>query len=183
MADWFAVVALFRHPLGIPIPHTAVIPKSKEGLGQNLATFVEDNFLAEDQVRERVADPVHLDRLAGWLADAGNADRLVARGAVVLDAVLDAVDEDDLVERAAASMRARLREVPTARLAGEGLQGAVLDRAREALTRQAGRRHVAQPGTDRPGRPGHDLLLVDRVEHGIHEFVNVQQVWVGPKQA
>lgn len=137
LADWFAVVALFRHPLGIPIPHTAVIPKSKEGLGQNLATFVEDNFLDEQQVRERVADPVHLDRLAGWLGNAANADRLVARGAVVLDAVLDAVDEDDLVQRAATSLRNRLREVPTARLAGEGLQGAVLDGRHDPLVTAA----------------------------------------------
>lgn len=137
LADWFAVVALFRHPLGIPIPHTAVIPKSKEGLGQNLATFVEDNFLAEEQVRERVADPAHLDRLAGWLGDSATADRLVARGAVVLDAVLEAVDEDDLVDRAATSLRARLAEVPTARLAGEGLQGALLEGRHDPLVTAA----------------------------------------------
>lgn len=127
LADWFAVVALFRHPLGIPIPHTAVIPKSKEGLGQNLATFVEGNFLSEQQVRARVADPEHLDRVAAWLADPANADRLVARAAVVLDAVLEAVDEEDVVARAAASIRARLRDVPTARLAGEGFAGAIED--------------------------------------------------------
>lgn len=127
LADWFAVVALFRHPLGIPIPHTAVIPKSKEGLGQNLATFVEGNFLSEQQVRDRVADPEHLDRVADWLADPANADRLVARGAVVLDAVLEAVDEEDVVARAAASVRSRLRDVPTARLAGEGFAAAIED--------------------------------------------------------
>lgn len=137
LADWFAVVALFRHPLGVPIPHTAVIPKSKEGLGQNLATFVEGNFLSEEQVRERVADPVHLDRVAGWLVQPANADRLVARGAVVVDAVLDAVDEDDLVERAAASLRRRLRTVPTARLAGEGFEGAILDGRHEPLVTAA----------------------------------------------
>lgn len=125
LADWFAVVALFRHPLGVPIPHTAVIPRSKDGLGQNLATFVEGNFLSEEQVRERVADPVHLDRLANWGAQPANADRVVQRGAVVLDAVLDAVDEEDLVARAATSLRERVRAVPTSRLAGEGLEGAI----------------------------------------------------------
>lgn len=133
LADWFAVVALFRHPLGVPIPHTAVIPKSKEGLGQNLATFVEGNFLSEEQVRERVADPAHLDRVAHWLVDRDNADRVVARGAVVVDAVLDAVDEDDLVERAAASLRRRLANVPTARLAGEGLEAAIRDGRHDPL--------------------------------------------------
>lgn len=137
LADWFAVVALFRHPLGVPIPHTAVIPKSKEGLGQNLATFVEGNFLSEEQVRERVAHPAHLDRVATWLVDRDNADRLVARGAVIVDAVLDAVDEDDLVERAAASLRRRLRTVPTARLAGEGFEAAVLDGRHDPLVTAA----------------------------------------------
>lgn len=137
LADWFAVVALFRHPLGIPIPHTAVIPRSKEGLGRNLATFVEGNFLSEQQVHDRVADPEHLDRLAQWLAAPANADRLVARGAVVLDAVLEAVDEEDVVARASASVRARLRDVPTARLAGEALGGAIEDRRHSELVTAA----------------------------------------------
>lgn len=137
LADWFAVVALFRHPLGIPIPHTAVIPQSKEGLGQNLATFVEGNFLSEEQVRERIADPAHLDRLAGWLRRPGNGDRIVARAAVLLDAVLDAVDEQDVVARAAASVRGRLREVPTSRLAGEGFEAAILDGRHDGLVTAA----------------------------------------------
>ncbi len=125
LADWFAVVALFRHPMGIPIPHTAVIPKSKDGLGANLAGFVEGNFLSEDQVRERIADPRHVERLADWLATPANADRVVARIALVGDALLDAVDTEALVERATTSVRARLRDLPTAELAGQGLQQAI----------------------------------------------------------
>ncbi len=49
-ADWFAVVALFRHPLGLPIPHTAIIPKNKDRLGTNLAHFIRDHFLSQEAI-------------------------------------------------------------------------------------------------------------------------------------
>ena len=55
LADWFAVTALFRHPLGIPIPHTAIIPNRKDDIGRGLGTFVERNFLTADVVTERLA--------------------------------------------------------------------------------------------------------------------------------
>jgi len=54
VADWFAVTALFRRPLGLPVPHTAIIPTRKDALGRNLQEFVATNFLAEDVVRSRV---------------------------------------------------------------------------------------------------------------------------------
>ena len=55
IADWFAVTALFRHPLGLPIPHTAIIPNRKDPLAESLQEFVADNFLREDVIRERIA--------------------------------------------------------------------------------------------------------------------------------
>ncbi len=55
MADWFAVTALFRHPLGLPIPHTALIPRRKDDLGRGLEEFVGENFLQEAIIRERIA--------------------------------------------------------------------------------------------------------------------------------
>ena len=55
LADWFAVTALFRHPLGIPVPHTAIIPTRKDALGRSLQEFVADNFLSEEVVRAKVA--------------------------------------------------------------------------------------------------------------------------------
>src|SRR5215207_1093989 len=54
IADWFAVTALFRHPLGLPIPHTALIPKRKDDLGKGLEQFVGENFLQEEIIRERI---------------------------------------------------------------------------------------------------------------------------------
>src|SRR5882757_10251778 len=54
LADWFAVVALFRHPLGLPIPHTAILPANKARLAQNLGTFIASNFLGTDTILERI---------------------------------------------------------------------------------------------------------------------------------
>ncbi|HYJ76119.1 MAG TPA: DUF445 family protein, partial [Kineosporiaceae bacterium] len=85
-ADWFAVTALFRRPLGLPIPHTALIPTRKDALGRSLQEFVASNFLAPDVVRTRIA-AVGVGRRAGtWLSDARHAERVgaelagVARG-------------------------------------------------------------------------------------------------------
>lgn len=133
LADWFAVVALFRHPLGIPIPHTAVIPNSKDGLGANLATFVEHNFLAGDQVSQRVADPDHVERLGDWLAQPANADRVATHAVAVAAAVMDAVDDEAAVERIVANVRTRLATLEVSQLAGRSLEAAIRERRHAAL--------------------------------------------------
>lgn len=98
LADWFAVTALFRHPLGLPIPHTAIIRERKDQFGATLGSFVQDNFLSPDIVGERIREAHIADRSAAWLANPVNADT-VAR--MVLDAVVGALDvvEDDVVQR------------------------------------------------------------------------------------
>src|SRR5437868_13566114 len=67
IADWFAVVALFRHPLGLPIPHTAIIPSNKDRIGENLATFICANFLSNAQVLAKLERLDLAGRLAVWL--------------------------------------------------------------------------------------------------------------------
>ena len=76
MADWFAVTALFRHPLGLPIPHTALIPRRKDMLAQSLQDFMGENFLREDIIRDRVLSAQISDRLARWLLEPANARRV-----------------------------------------------------------------------------------------------------------
>ena len=72
VADWFAVVALFRHPLGLPISHTAIIPNNKDRIGESLGRFVEENFLTPENVIQRLAR-VNIAKAAGtWLAEPGN---------------------------------------------------------------------------------------------------------------
>ena len=77
-ADWFAVTALFRRPLGLPIPHTAIIPTRKAALGRSLEQFVAANFLSEPVVRTKIASVGVADRVGGWLAVRPNAERPLA---------------------------------------------------------------------------------------------------------
>ncbi|HZU54366.1 MAG TPA: DUF445 family protein, partial [Actinocrinis sp.] len=76
LADWFAVTALFRHPLGLPIPHTAIIPNRKEALGRSLGDFVGENFLSAQVIRARLRAIGLSARLGGWLADDKHAERV-----------------------------------------------------------------------------------------------------------
>jgi uncharacterized membrane-anchored protein YjiN (DUF445 family) len=90
LADWFAVTALFRHPLGIPVPHTAIIPRKKDQLGASLSTFVGENFLVPATVRSRLAR-FDVAAVSGrWLAQPEHAERAgdelarLARGAITV---------------------------------------------------------------------------------------------------
>src|SRR5690606_8977994 len=89
VADWFAVTALFRHPFGIPIPHTAIIPRSKTGLARSLGEFVRHNFLEPSQLTERIraADLPH--RAGEWLSSGANADLVAGQIAAVVGAVAE----------------------------------------------------------------------------------------------
>src|SRR4249919_3004735 len=73
LADWFAVTALFRRPLGLPIPHTAIIPTRKDAIGRSLGDFVGANFLAEDVVRGRLRRGDLAGRVGAWLVKPANA--------------------------------------------------------------------------------------------------------------
>lgn len=98
LADWFAVVALFRHPLGLPIPHTAILPRNKARIADNLAEFIRDRFLDTSALvaRLRAVDPAR--HLAGWLANPDNAGLLAGRLVVVLAESVDFM-EDPRVRR------------------------------------------------------------------------------------
>src|SRR3982751_3183822 len=87
LADWFAVTALSRHPLGLPIPHTAIIPERKDQFGETLGEFIQDSFLTPDSIVARITAARISARLAAWLGDPANAERLaghIADGAVAL---------------------------------------------------------------------------------------------------
>src|SRR5882757_8595612 len=75
VADWFAVTALFRHPLGVPIPHTALIVERKDQFAATLGQFVQENFLTGEILAERIRSARLVPRLAAWLADEANAAR------------------------------------------------------------------------------------------------------------
>jgi uncharacterized membrane-anchored protein YjiN (DUF445 family) len=100
LADWFAVTALFRHPLGLPVPHTALIPTRKAQLGQQLGAFVTTNFLTPGNVVERLRDAHLVPSLAAQLAAPDVAARISRETAVAVTAALSVVREQDLAELA-----------------------------------------------------------------------------------
>ncbi len=121
LADWFAVVALFRHPLGIPIPHTAVIPERKEQFGETLGDFIQGSFLTPEAVVERVQLARVGDRVATWLADPVNAERLAAHVADGAVQMADLLKDDDVQAALDGVVRRRLETTPLAPLAGRAL--------------------------------------------------------------
>jgi uncharacterized membrane-anchored protein YjiN (DUF445 family) len=118
LADWFAVTALFRHPLGIPIPHTAIIPRRKDQLGASLGSFVEENFLSREVVVEKLRATSISRRAARWAAEPEHSTTVSRHVGAALHGGLDVLrDEDvqDVVERAVLD---RVRAVRLAPLAG-----------------------------------------------------------------
>jgi uncharacterized membrane-anchored protein YjiN (DUF445 family) len=97
IADWFAVVALFRHPLGIPIPHTALIPSNKDKIGENLGNFVSDEFLTREKLEVKIEQFNVAVKTSDWLIDEKNAN-LVANLIVenVIPGVLKTIDDDEV---------------------------------------------------------------------------------------
>ena len=127
MADWFAVTALFRHPLGLPIPHTALIPRRKDDIGHSLEEFVGENFLAEDVLRERIAVVRPARRAAAWLAQEANARTLVDEVSTVAAAGLGRIREEHIAELVHDVLVPRFAEEPIAPLLGGALEGALAD--------------------------------------------------------
>lgn len=93
IADWFAVTALFRHPLGLPIPHTAIIPRKKDVLGESLSTFVALNFLKASTVAPKIRSAQVTRRVGEWLEKPANQEILVDRAGQGLEYVLGRIDD------------------------------------------------------------------------------------------
>ncbi len=137
LADWFAITALFRRPLGLPIPHTAILARSKNRIGEGLGIFLERHFLTDDLVTTRLRDLDLARHVADWLADRQNAGFLADRIVVLLPHVAAALDDEELRGFTAKALGVRLRDVDLAALLGNiltvmtasGHHAGVLDRA------------------------------------------------------
>ncbi|NNC81311.1 MAG: DUF445 domain-containing protein [Acidimicrobiales bacterium] len=118
-ADWFAVTALFKHPLGIPIPHTAIIPKRKDEIGEGLGDFVQSNFLTGEVISEKLEQAAIAKRIADWLADPDHARSIVSEVAVVTGAISEVLrDDEDVRDLVDSLVRDRLAKVPVAPIVG-----------------------------------------------------------------
>ncbi|MGQ9875368.1 MAG: DUF445 domain-containing protein [Chloroflexus sp.] len=133
-ADWFAVTALFRHPLGLPIPHTAIIPRRKERIAVSFGRFIEHNFLDPDQITKRIRHHDPVTRIAHWLRQPEHLQQVAGVMADAISGLLWVIDDDDVSQALARGLNQRLESIPAAPLAGR-LLGVFLTggRQRDAL--------------------------------------------------
>ncbi len=117
LADWFAVTALFRRPLGLPIPHTAIIPEKKENIANNIGRFVQNNFLSEDVLTKKLETLDLASRAEAWLVVPENIDTLATRIAAAIPDALNAIDDAQLqawLEEFAVTEASKLPVAPVA---------------------------------------------------------------------
>lgn len=129
IADWFAVTALFRRPLGLPIPHTALVPRRKDDFGASLQDFFTENFLQEQVIRERLAAADIVRRVAAWLEVEENAQRTVREAATVFATMLARLKPEDVEAVVVEALIPRLQDEPISPVAGAFLAEVVADQA------------------------------------------------------
>ena len=145
LADWFAVTALFRHPLGLPIPHTAIVPRNKDRIAATLANFLRDNFLIPRVVARRMQRIDIAGALGRWLANPGvKGEGRLRRGAARLAAdVLDSLDQEKLGGMVRTALAQKLRDLEIAPLLGQALATAIAENRHvpllDGIVRWAGR--------------------------------------------
>ena len=147
LADWFAITALFRHPLGIPIPHTAIIPSRKDRIGRSLGGFVQNNFLSREVIAARLDGLRIAERMARWVSDPANGRRIahhVATGLAGTAQVLRDEDVQSMIDRALVT---RIRKTQVAPVLGNILSLLTADNRHQELLDEA--LHLISEGVSR----------------------------------
>src|SRR3954451_18972353 len=128
LADWFAVTALFRHPLGLPIPHTAIIPRNKDRIGETLAAFLRENFLTPSVVARRMRGVDVAGAVGRFLArPSGGGGRLREGASRLIADLLEALDQERLGGMVKSAVSQRLKSLEVSPLLGQALEAAITD--------------------------------------------------------
>ncbi|KAA0110879.1 DUF445 domain-containing protein [Mycolicibacterium sp. P1-5] len=133
LADWFAVTALFRHPLGLKIPHTAIIKRKKDQLGEGLGAFVRENFLSPAVVETKLRDAEVAGRLGKWLSEPSHAERVATETGTVLRVVVELLNDDDIQQVIDRTIVRRLAEPQWGPPVGRVLAQLIAENRQEAL--------------------------------------------------
>lgn len=118
IADWFAVTALFRHPLGLKIPHTAIVPNRKDSIGQALGHFVKSNFLSVEVIADKLRSLKISHQIAGWLSRPENSHHLAGYVAIGLGAMVQVMKDEDIQDLIQQSITHQVRNTQIAPLLG-----------------------------------------------------------------
>ena len=179
IADWFAVTALFRHPLGLPIPHTAIIPRNKDRIGQTLGTFVEQNFLTPQNLTRKFASLDAGGAVMRWLSAPANSQRCARAICEFIPGMLESLDDADFRRFLDQAILPQLERLEPAPIAGqlleimthEGRHQALLDQGLRTLdgwltdNRQLIREKFSEASRYTPGV--FDKYVVNRFVDGI----------------
>ena len=133
IADWFAITALFRHPLGVPIPHTAIIPSRKDRIGRSLGNFVQNNFLSPEVLAAKLRAAQLSRRAAEWLAEPEQARKAAQNVAAVLRSAGEVVRDEDVHSLLDRSVVEPLRRMPIAPVLSKGLELLTVDGRHQQL--------------------------------------------------
>lgn len=133
LADWFAVTALFRRPLNLPIPHTAIIPNNKDRIGESVADFLENNFMTQEVLNEELRHIDFAGSSANWLANAQNRHAVSVQIASGVPAVFRMVNDEDIGSFIQQTLGKTLQSVKAAPMLAELLSILVVDRRHQAL--------------------------------------------------
>src|ERR1700729_4130294 len=133
VADWFAVTALFRRPLGLPIPHMALIVERKDQFAATLGQFVQENFLNADVLAERIRSTRLVPRLAAWLAGEASAAGLASHAAELVVTVAEALRDEDVQRMLTAELTRAADRIEVAPLAGRALRVIIAGGQHEAV--------------------------------------------------
>jgi uncharacterized membrane-anchored protein YjiN (DUF445 family) len=133
LADWFAVTALFRKPLGLPIPHTAIVPASKDRIGEGLAIFIEHNFLTTELVKAKLRSIDAARLFAEWLASPATAEAVALRVMRALPHLLGAIDDRGIRQFIGETLGRRLADIELAPLLGRSITALIANGIHESL--------------------------------------------------
>ncbi|MFN8583205.1 MAG: DUF445 family protein [Gemmatimonadaceae bacterium] len=133
LADWFAVTALFKHPLGIPIPHTAIIPSRKDRVGVTLGQFVQRNFLNRDVVARRLASLRPAEKVAHWMMDPASGRAIARQIARALSGGANVLRDEDVQSLIGGALAERVHRTQVAPLLGRMLSVLTAGNRHQAL--------------------------------------------------
>jgi uncharacterized membrane-anchored protein YjiN (DUF445 family) len=133
LADWFAVTALFRHPLGLPIPHTAIIPRKKDQIGASLGTFVRDHFLTRDVIDARFEELDVPGKVGSFLGAPGRAERLAGDVAVALKSGAEMAQDKLVQDELAKALKTRLKSFDASPILADLVESLVQNPRRRKL--------------------------------------------------
>lgn len=167
IADWFAVVALFRHPLGIPLWHTAIVPNSKDSIGKSLGSFVENHFITEDGIVGRVRQADVAMRLGEWLLHPVNAKQVGSSATSLVRQVLQGLDDEQVRNMIRELATNELLKLDLSALAGGGMDALLAEgKQQELLDALLGRLAGWLANEDNHETIGDFLLRSLNVENG-----------------